>query len=267
MITPAVQQVTTRSKAKQDAWVEQDAVRLQTKEWVEEANARQAVEIPEKEGAAADLSDLAGCQITMTLEQLLRLVPRFRDGLTKSLHPAQVVELQVASAEMGANVIDPHCPGVDILVHGQKITGALIDGGSGVNVITTETCQQLGLTDWPKCPFSLRMGGDSSVKPEGLLQNITIMIEGHSFQISAVVLKVPSPTPYPFLLGRPWLRTTRIKQNLQRNVISFRRGGKKIKVRTTQSKAPASPLLPVCAESVNMLEGLTEEEAERYFLS
>ena len=28
---------------------------------------------------------------------------------------------------------------------------------------------------------------------------------------------------------------------------------------------PTSPLVPVCVESVNMLEGLTEEEAERYF--
>ena len=47
--------------------------------------------------------------------------------------------------------------------------------------------------------------------------------------------------------------------------MTFRKGGKKIKVRTTQSKAPASPLVPVCAECVYMLEGLTEEEAERYF--
>ena len=93
----------------------------------------------EKEESAADLTDLAGCQIIMTLEQLLRLVPR-------SLQPALVAEVQVASVEMGemgTNGIDPHCQGVDILVHGQKITEALIDRGSGVNVITTETCQKL----------------------------------------------------------------------------------------------------------------------------
>ena len=32
-----------------------------------------------------------------------------------------------------------------------------------------------------------------------------------------------------------------------------------------RSKAPASPLIPVCVESVNMLEVLMEEEAEQYF--
>ena len=66
----------------------------------------------------------------------------------------------------------------DILVHGKKITGALIDGGSGVNVITMETCRTLGLTNWPKFPFCLRMADGSSVKLEGLLENLTIMIEG-----------------------------------------------------------------------------------------
>ena len=60
MITPAVQQVTTWSKAKQDLWVEQEAVWLQTKEWVEEANAKQAAEILVKAEAAAELSDLGG---------------------------------------------------------------------------------------------------------------------------------------------------------------------------------------------------------------
>ena len=181
------------------------------------------------------------------------------------MQPAQVVDVQVASAEMGANVIDPHCPGVDILVHGKKITGELIDGGSRVNVITTKTCQMLGLREWPKCPFWLRMMDGSSVKSEGMLQNLTIMIEGYSFEISVVVLKAPNPAPYPFLVGRPWLRTAKIKQNWEWNVMNFQRGGKKIKVRTTQSKAPASPLVLVCTESVNMLEGFTEEEAEKYF--
>ena len=52
---------------------------------MKEANARQAAEILDKEEPATEVADLAGCQITMTLEQLLRLVPRFREGLTKSL--------------------------------------------------------------------------------------------------------------------------------------------------------------------------------------
>ena len=116
----------------------------------------------------------------MTLEQLLWLVPRFSEGLLRSLLAAPAIEVQIASAEMGSNIIDPHCPGVDILIQGLRITGALTDSGSGLNVITTNTCQKLGLMDRTKCPFWLRMVDGSSVKPEGLMHNLTIIIEGYS---------------------------------------------------------------------------------------
>ena len=85
--------------------------------------------------------------------ELLWLVPRFNEGLRRSLQPTMMIEVNVASVEMGTNVIDPHCPTMDILIHSQKINEALIDGGSGVNVITTETCEMLALMEWPKCPF------------------------------------------------------------------------------------------------------------------
>ena len=38
MVSPAVQQVTTRSKTKQSEWEVQEVVRKAVKEWVEEAN-------------------------------------------------------------------------------------------------------------------------------------------------------------------------------------------------------------------------------------
>ena len=87
--------------------------------WVEEARAKQATEIlAEPKAQAVDLTELAGCQIMMTLEQLLRLVPRFSEGLRRSLRPTPMAKVNVASAEMGINLIDPHFPRVDILIHG-----------------------------------------------------------------------------------------------------------------------------------------------------
>ena len=87
------------------------------------------------------MTDLVGYYITMTLKHLLWLVLRFSKALKKLLQLAPAVEVQVASRKMGSNMIDPHFLGVDILLHGRKITQALIDGGSGVNVITTVTAK------------------------------------------------------------------------------------------------------------------------------
>ena len=69
MLTLIIQQVTAQSKAKKDLWVEHDEVRKQAQEWVEEGNAKQATEIlVEHEAPTVDLTELACCQITMTLE-------------------------------------------------------------------------------------------------------------------------------------------------------------------------------------------------------
>jgi hypothetical protein len=89
-----------------------------------------------------DISDLAGIQVTMTLEQLLRLVPQFREGIRRTLRgttppPAPAVQL----TEVDKRVMDCECPSMEAIVGGQKVTGILIDGGSGVNVISMATCR------------------------------------------------------------------------------------------------------------------------------
>ena len=66
------------------------------------------------------------------------------------------------------------------------------------------------------------------------------------------------------LLGRPWLRTTHIKQNWQKNNIMFRRGKTKVRVPTHPQAGPGKEVTPLYAESVNMLEGLADEEVDRY---
>jgi hypothetical protein len=42
----------------------------------------------------------------------------------------------------------------------------------------------------------------------------------------------------------------------------FRRGGKKIRIHTTKGRIPDKATAPVYAEGVNMLEGLTEQQAD-----
>jgi hypothetical protein len=102
---PAVQLLTTLSRARTEQWTEQDNVREQAQQWLDVMNPHQVAKIqaqvtegmasggqanPESTGTFGheiepDISDLARVQITMTLEQLLRLVPRFRDGLRRTL--------------------------------------------------------------------------------------------------------------------------------------------------------------------------------------
>jgi hypothetical protein len=55
-----------------------------------------------------------------------------------------------------------------------------------------------------------------------------------------------------------------MKHDWPKNVLTFRRGGRKIRIRTTKGRTPDKAIAPVYAESVNMLEGLTEEKADTF---
>ena len=110
-------------------------------------------------------------------------------------------------------MIDHQNPAIKVLVHSTEIKGCVVDDGSGVNVINKAMCTNLGITSWENCPFWLRMADTRSVRPLGLLRKLSVIIGGHLFEISVVVLALESPGVYPRLLGRPWLRSANIKQN------------------------------------------------------
>ena len=94
----------------------------------------------------------------------------------------------------------------------------------------------------------------STVKPLGSIQQLDIIIGGHTFQISVVVLKLEAQGAYPLMLGRPWLRMANIKQNWRKNTVTFRKGKTKIRVSTQEKAATTHDYLPLYAESVNMME-------------
>jgi hypothetical protein len=153
---------------------------------------------------------------------------------------------------------------MEAIVGGQKIAGILIDGGSGVNVISMATCRQLGITKWEPCKFWLRMANGSSVRLIEMIPDLEMVVQGHTFTISVVIMELPHQDAYPILLGWPWLRSARMKHNWLRNVLTFQRGGKKIRIHTTKGRIPDKATAPVYAEGINMLEGLTEEEADTF---
>ena len=107
--------------------------------------------------------------------------------------------------------MDTSSPTITVIIKGKEITGTIIDGGSGVNVINKRTCDTLGIRDWEPCPFWLRMADTNSVKPTKLIRNLEITIGGHAFRIPVVFLQLNVQGDYPLLLGGPWLWTTHIK--------------------------------------------------------
>jgi hypothetical protein len=218
LITSAVQLVTTRSRAQTEQWTEQDNVREKARQWVEVANSHQATEIQaqvtesttsggqanlESAGTSGreielDILDLASVQITMTLEQLLWLVPRFREGLRCTLEGTTTTSpAPVRLTEIDQRVMDCDCLNIKAIVGRQRIAGILIAGGSGVNEISMATCRLLGITRWEPCTFWLRMADGNLVRPIRMIPDLEMVMQGHIFTISVVIMDLPEKNAYP----------------------------------------------------------------------
>ena len=178
---------------------------------------------------------------------------------------AEKVPVNYNNPITGPIVMDEQCPSIKVVIRGREVTDTIGDNGSGVNVINKITCDRLGITKWDTCPFWLRMTDTSTIQPLGLIRQLDVIVGGHTFQISVVVLHLDAPGAYPLLLGRPCLKTTNIKQNWNKDILTFRKGQSKFRVSTQEKISTSRQYLPVHAKAVNMMEGLDEAEEDQYF--
>ena len=161
------------------------------------------------------------------LKHTKHLCPTYQSTHSANTHSAAPL-VHLTEPGTGPPLMDSQNPAVKIMIKGQDLHGCIMDDGSGVNVISEATCHNLSLNRWEPCPFWLWMADTRSVHPIGLIRHLDFTLGGHMLTISAVILRLEAQGAYPMLLGRPWLRTTNIKQKWQRNMISFRRGKTKV---------------------------------------
>ena len=99
----------------------------------------------EDEGPAPDpiWQALAGCEITLTMEKLLQLGPRFRQTMEERVTgiPGVSIATNLTDVSNGPPVVDQHNLAITLILHEQEIPRCVIDGGLGVNVISAKTCE------------------------------------------------------------------------------------------------------------------------------
>ncbi|CAM6104216.1 unnamed protein product [Calypogeia fissa] len=142
----------------------------------------------------------------VTIGQLLRDNPKYRRQVMEAVKirrrrgpPPTITDVRYTAVE------DWGAPEIDIEIDGCMITRVPVDGGSGVNVMMEQTAADLGYTEFEPTPKILRMANQEEVIPVGKLsQNVTRMGE-LEYQLNFVVIRLPIPSTFQVLLGRPWL--------------------------------------------------------------
>jgi hypothetical protein len=105
---------------------------------------------------------------------------------------------------------DSGAPEVTVEVEGCSIPKVPVDGGSEVNLMLEEMAFDLGYTAFEATDQVLRMADQSRVNPVGRLSQVPTRIGGVTYLLNFVIIRIQTGRPFPMLLGRPWLYSTRV---------------------------------------------------------
>ena len=169
--------------------------------------------------------------IQVSLKNLMSIAPVISEHVQRHLYQKGKLPLPVLEDTPidvhSVVAIDRHIPIISVKIRNQEIHEVLLDGGSGVNVITEAERCRLGLPEPTPAHFKLRMADSSLVQPTGLLHDVTISIHGISYTIILTVISCKDVnSAYTLLLGRPWLRAARVIHNWANDHIQIMGNGK-----------------------------------------
>lgn len=98
-----------------------------------------------------------------------------------------------------------------------ELTNVLVDGGSGVNIMSNHLRQHLGLPQSKAAQLILRMANDVLVTPMGILTTVAITTHGVSTPATFVIIEMLDNTHFPVILGRLWLHDMSVIHDWSKN--------------------------------------------------
>eukprot|EP00253_Pinus_taeda_P011726 PITA_11726 len=100
-------------------------------------------------------------------------------------------------------------PTVIVQVGKTIVSRVLVDLGDDINIMTLENVQLLQMKNVIReTPTILELTDRSTIKPEGVIEDLIISVESWNCQVDFVALQTKTKLGgHPLILGRPWLAT------------------------------------------------------------
>ena len=99
----------------------------------------------------------------------------------------QLSELIIGKVPL-AKYIDTGNPTVTVCIGKIQISNVWVDLGTSINVMTIETLKQLRLSNLRPTPTILEMADRSTIKPEGVVDNVVVSVDSWEYLANFVVL-------------------------------------------------------------------------------
>ena len=84
---------------------------------------------------------------------------------------------------------DPGNPTVTVHIGNTQIPNVLVDLGVAINVMTIEIVRKFGLTNLRPTPTILELADRSTIKPEGILDDLVVSVDSWEYPADFLVLQ------------------------------------------------------------------------------
>ncbi|XP_058763950.1 uncharacterized protein LOC131637370 [Vicia villosa] len=136
-------------------------------------------------------------------------------------------------------VLDAHCsaiiqktpprkeadPGrviLPITIGGNYISNGLVDLGSSINLIPLSVVKRLGNIEMKHTRITLQLADKSIISPYGVVQDMLVKVEKFLFPVDFVVVDMEEDRDVPLILGRPFMKTTRMMIDIDDGIMKVR---------------------------------------------
>ena len=75
-----------------------------------------------------------------------------------------------------------------VQIYGQTLSNALVDLGAAINILTTTTCQKLGITSIEPTSTLLELADRSVVRPEGTLYDVMVSVDSWEYPTDFLII-------------------------------------------------------------------------------
>ena len=125
---------------------------------------------------------LVNANIQISLEQLLNMVPAFREQLFEKLQKERCRNNQISGTlaldtlRVNPQDVDFKVPTIKVEFDGRIFEEVLLDGGSGVNILPEIVYLSTTVQKLEPAPFQVKMADQRRLQPLGILKDQRITI-------------------------------------------------------------------------------------------
>jgi len=123
-----------------------------------------------------------------TIRELCIKKPRRRITNSPTVQVVGTLSDLLVGREAHVKYEDPGNPIVTVQINGQTFSNALVDLAAAINILTTTTCQKLGITSIEPTSTLLELADQSVVRLEGTLHDVMVSVDSWEYLAEFLII-------------------------------------------------------------------------------